>query len=156
MRCALWEREVLQVRLDPYNVITILRGGCASIHNAILGRPWLHMIKVVLSNQLLQYPTPTGMADIRGDQPCPELSPLSLERSQTGGQRLQRQGFQGWGCPHYPRRIHHQVVLPGESLHRALALLVSRVPEQPITGPRPDGHSFLESLLKDGGSLNNL
>jgi len=41
-----------------------------SPHNAILGRPWLHIMKVVPStyHHLVQYPTPTGMIDIRGDQ----------------------------------------------------------------------------------------
>jgi len=37
-----------------------------SVHNTILGRPWIHMMKVVPSNyhQLLQYPTLTGTAKI--------------------------------------------------------------------------------------------
>ena len=41
-----------------------------SPYNVILGRSWLHMIKVVLStyHQLVQYPTMTGTANIRGDQ----------------------------------------------------------------------------------------
>jgi len=35
-----------------------------SPHNAILGRPWIHMISC---HQLQQYPTSTGTTDIRGD-----------------------------------------------------------------------------------------
>ena len=39
-------------------------------HNPILGKPWIHMIKAVPSSyhQLLQDPTLTEIADIRGDQ----------------------------------------------------------------------------------------
>ena len=39
-------------------------------HNSISGRPWFHMMKVILSiyYQLLRYLTPTGTADIRKDQ----------------------------------------------------------------------------------------
>ena len=38
--------------------------------NAILRRPWLHMVKVVsfIYHQLVQCPTPTGTANIRGNQ----------------------------------------------------------------------------------------
>jgi len=41
-----------------------------SPYNAILGRPWLHMMKVVpfTYHQLVQCPTLIGTTDIRGDQ----------------------------------------------------------------------------------------
>jgi len=41
-----------------------------SPHNAILERPWLHMINAVPStyHQLVRYPIPRGRTDIRGDQ----------------------------------------------------------------------------------------
>jgi len=61
----------LPVHADPYNVITEFYAiDIESPHNAILGRPWIHMMKVVLSSyhQLLWYPTPTGTTDIKGDQ----------------------------------------------------------------------------------------
>jgi len=40
-----------------------------SSHNAILEKSWLHMMKAVppTYHQLMQYPTPIGTADIRGD-----------------------------------------------------------------------------------------
>jgi len=41
-----------------------------SPHSAILGRLWFHTMKVVpyTYHQLVRYPTPTGMFDIREDQ----------------------------------------------------------------------------------------
>jgi hypothetical protein len=41
-----------------------------SPYNAILGRPWLHKMRVVLStlHQRLRFPTPEGIMEIRGDQ----------------------------------------------------------------------------------------
>ena len=41
-----------------------------SPYNAILGRSWLHMMKVIPSayNQLVRHLTPIGMADIRADR----------------------------------------------------------------------------------------
>ncbi|XP_070054550.1 uncharacterized protein [Nicotiana tomentosiformis] len=41
-------------------------------YNIILGRPWLHEMKVVPStyHQLLKFPTPKGIKQIRGDQPA--------------------------------------------------------------------------------------
>nr|XP_016448396.1 PREDICTED: uncharacterized protein LOC107773501 [Nicotiana tabacum] len=40
-------------------------------YNVILGRPWIHEMKVVPStyHQLLKFPTPEGIKRIRGDQP---------------------------------------------------------------------------------------
>ena len=57
--------------MDPYNVITeFYVVDVESSHDAILGRPWLHMIEDVPStyHQLVRYPTLTGTIDIRGDQ----------------------------------------------------------------------------------------
>ena len=56
---------------DPYNIVTefsIL--DVPSPYNTILGRPWIHMIRVVPSthHQLLKYSTPFGKANIGGDQ----------------------------------------------------------------------------------------
>ena len=54
-----------------YNVITeFYEMDVESLHNALLGRPWLHMMKAVLSiyHQLVRYPIPTRTADIKGDQ----------------------------------------------------------------------------------------
>jgi hypothetical protein len=41
-----------------------------SPYNAILGRPWLHKMRVVPSilHQRLRFPTPEGIMEIRGDQ----------------------------------------------------------------------------------------
>ncbi|XP_075091803.1 uncharacterized protein LOC142171969 [Nicotiana tabacum] len=40
-------------------------------YNIILGRPWLHEMKALPStyDQLLKFPTPEGIKQIRGDQP---------------------------------------------------------------------------------------
>jgi len=56
---------------DPLNIITefcIL--DVQSPYNTILERPWIHMMRVVpyTNHQLLKYPTPSGMANVRGDQ----------------------------------------------------------------------------------------
>jgi len=56
---------------DPFNIITefcIL--DVQSPYNAILGRPWIHIMRAVSSthHQLLKYPTPSGMDNKRGDQ----------------------------------------------------------------------------------------
>jgi hypothetical protein len=61
----------IPVRADPYNIITdFYVMDVPSPHNAILGRPWIHMMRAVPStyHQLLRYPTKEGTADIRGDQ----------------------------------------------------------------------------------------
>ncbi|XP_070057558.1 uncharacterized protein [Nicotiana tomentosiformis] len=50
-------------------------------YNIILGRPWLHEIKVVPSthHQLLKFPTPEGIKQIRGDQPAArEMNVISV------------------------------------------------------------------------------
>nr|XP_016513058.1 PREDICTED: uncharacterized protein LOC107830089 [Nicotiana tabacum] len=41
-------------------------------YNVIFGRPWIHEIRVVPSiyHQLLKFPTPEGIKQIRGDQPA--------------------------------------------------------------------------------------
>ena len=58
-------------RADPYNVVTKF---CVldieSLYNAILGRSWIHIMRAVPSihHQLLKYPTPSGIANIRSDQ----------------------------------------------------------------------------------------
>ena len=59
------------VRTNSFNVVTESRVlNIKSPYNVILGRPWIHMMRVVMSthHQLLKYPTPSGMANIRGDQ----------------------------------------------------------------------------------------
>ena len=59
------------VRADRYNIVTEFYAlDVESSYNAILGRPWIHMIRVVPSthHQLLKYPTPSGMADIRSER----------------------------------------------------------------------------------------
>ena len=59
------------VHVDPlYVVIEFYILDVQSPYNAILGRLWIHMMRVVLSthHQLLKYPTPSGMANMRGDQ----------------------------------------------------------------------------------------
>ncbi|XP_070049975.1 uncharacterized protein [Nicotiana tomentosiformis] len=53
-------------------------------YNIILGRPWLHEIKVVPStyHQLLKFPTPEGTKKIRGDQPeAREMNAISVSSS---------------------------------------------------------------------------
>lgn len=59
------------VQVEPYNhLVTFHIMDCASPHNAILGRNWLHKIKVVLSSyhQLLHYLAPDRAKEIKGDQ----------------------------------------------------------------------------------------
>jgi len=58
-------------RTDPFNIVTefcIL--DIQSPYKAILRRPLIHMMRIDLStyHQLLKYPTPSGMANIRDDQ----------------------------------------------------------------------------------------
>jgi len=61
----------IPVHADAYTIIMeFYVVDVESPHNAILKRSWLYMMKVVPStyHQLVQYPTPTGTTDIRGDQ----------------------------------------------------------------------------------------
>jgi len=77
-------RVMFPVRADPYNIVTEF---CVidveSSYNAILGRPWIQMMKVVLStrHQLLKYLTTIEMTDIRGDQvsSCSSLEEVWLD-----------------------------------------------------------------------------
>jgi len=59
----------LPVRADPYVITEFYVIDVESSHNAILGRPWIRIMKVILSShyQLLQYPTLTGTTVIQGD-----------------------------------------------------------------------------------------
>ncbi|XP_070041050.1 uncharacterized protein [Nicotiana tomentosiformis] len=53
-------------------------------YNIILGRPWLHEMKVVPStyHQLMKFPTPGGIKQIRGDQPSVrEMNAISISSS---------------------------------------------------------------------------
>ncbi|XP_019233664.1 PREDICTED: uncharacterized protein LOC109214225 [Nicotiana attenuata] len=53
-------------------------------YNINLGRPWLHEIKVVPStyHELLKFPTPEGIKQIRGDQPAAkEMNAISASSS---------------------------------------------------------------------------
>nr|XP_009624138.1 uncharacterized protein LOC104115254 [Nicotiana tomentosiformis] len=53
-------------------------------YNIILGRPWLHEMKVVPStyHQLLKFPTPEGIKRIRGDRPAArEMNAISVSHS---------------------------------------------------------------------------
>ncbi|XP_016466990.2 uncharacterized protein LOC107789645 [Nicotiana tabacum] len=53
-------------------------------YNIILGRPWLHEMKVIPSiyHQLLKFPTPEGIKQIRGDQPAArEMNAISVSSS---------------------------------------------------------------------------
>jgi len=82
----------LPVRADLYNVITkfyVLY--VESPHNVILERPWLHVMKVVPStyHQMVRYPTPTGTADIRGDQAANRtISVIAQKRSRWKSKNL--------------------------------------------------------------------
>ena len=61
----------LTVHADPYNVIIeFYVVDVESPQNAILWRPWLHVMKVVpfTYHQLVRYPTPTSTTGIRRDQ----------------------------------------------------------------------------------------
>ncbi|XP_019260679.1 PREDICTED: uncharacterized protein LOC109238648 [Nicotiana attenuata] len=53
-------------------------------YNIILGKPWLHEMKVVPSThyQLLKFPNPEGVKQIRGDQPTArEMNAISVSSS---------------------------------------------------------------------------
>ncbi|XP_019258899.1 PREDICTED: uncharacterized protein LOC109237096 [Nicotiana attenuata] len=58
--------------LLPTNVEGVMKTTLFKVmgRNIILGRPWLHETKVVPStyHQLLKFPTPKGIKQIRGDQ----------------------------------------------------------------------------------------
>ena len=67
---------LLPVRANPYNVITeFYMVDMEFPHNAILRRPWFHMMRAVLStyNQLVQYLTLIGTINIRGDQAATKI-----------------------------------------------------------------------------------
>ena len=71
---------------DPCNVITeFFVIDVESPHNVILGRPWLHIIRVVpfSYHQLLWYLTSTGIADIRGEQIVAQ-SIVAITRKKSG------------------------------------------------------------------------
>ncbi|XP_070036621.1 uncharacterized protein [Nicotiana tomentosiformis] len=55
-------------------------------YNIILGRPWLHEMKDVPStyHQLLKFPTPKGITQIRGDQPAAREMNVILVSSSKG------------------------------------------------------------------------
>ncbi|XP_070050908.1 uncharacterized protein [Nicotiana tomentosiformis] len=53
-------------------------------YNIIMGRPWLHQMKVLPSiyHQLLKFPTPEGIKQIRSDQPAArEMNVISVSGS---------------------------------------------------------------------------
>lgn len=55
-------------------------------YNVILGRPWIQDMKVILStyHQLLNFPTPVGIKQIRGDQPVErKINVVTLSRSKA-------------------------------------------------------------------------
>ncbi|XP_070034681.1 uncharacterized protein [Nicotiana tomentosiformis] len=55
-------------------------------YNVILGRPWIHEMKVVPStyHQFQKFPTPDGITQIRGDQPdAREMNAVTLSRSKA-------------------------------------------------------------------------
>ncbi|XP_070049833.1 uncharacterized protein [Nicotiana tomentosiformis] len=57
-------------------------------YNIILGRLWLHEMKVVPSayHQLVEFPTPEGVKQIRGDQPAVrEMNAISVSSSKGKG-----------------------------------------------------------------------
>ncbi|XP_070039499.1 uncharacterized protein [Nicotiana tomentosiformis] len=59
-------------------------------YNIILGSPWLHEMKVVplTYHQLLKFPTPEGIKQIRGDQPIArEMNAISISSSK-GKERM--------------------------------------------------------------------
>jgi len=59
-----------------------------SPYNAIFRRPLIHMIRAVPSthHQLLKYPTPSGMANIRGDQVMTRTV-VAIARKRSGWQQ---------------------------------------------------------------------
>ncbi|XP_070054480.1 uncharacterized protein [Nicotiana tomentosiformis] len=57
---------------------------CDMGYNIILGRPWLHEMKFVPStyHQLMKFPIPEGIKQIRGDQPAArEINAISVSNS---------------------------------------------------------------------------
>ncbi|XP_070037108.1 uncharacterized protein [Nicotiana tomentosiformis] len=59
-------------------------------YNIILGWPWLHKMKVVPStyHQLLTFPTPEGIKQIRGDQPAAREMNAILVSSSKGKEHV--------------------------------------------------------------------
>jgi len=63
------------VRAIPFNIVTEFCVLEVQFSYAILGRPWIHMMRAVQSTHhqllkypILKYPTPSGTTNIRGDQ----------------------------------------------------------------------------------------
>ena len=83
----------LPIRADPYVITEFYVIDVESPYNAILGRPWIHMMKVIPSSyhQLQQYPTPTRTANTWGDRRCLAPSTQLPARSRVGCQKLTRQ-----------------------------------------------------------------
>jgi len=72
------------VRVDPFNVITVFSIlDIPFLYNTIFGRLWIHMIRVILSthHQLLKYPTPSRMTNIKGDQAMTRTVIVARKRS---------------------------------------------------------------------------
>ena len=61
----------LPVYVEGVNqMIKFMVVGGPSAYNAILGRPWIHSMKVVPStyDQVIRFPTKKGVREIQGDQ----------------------------------------------------------------------------------------
>ena len=82
------------VRADPFNIVTKL---CVlnvqSPYNAILGRPWFHMMRAVSSthHQLLKYPTPSEMVH-QGDQAMTRMVAAVGRKKSGSAQKTSRAG----------------------------------------------------------------
>jgi len=80
------------VQADPYNVVTkFCIFDVESSYNAILGRSRIYMMRVIpFINQLLKYPTPSGMADIRGDQGMARIIAAVTRKKSSGMTKTSR------------------------------------------------------------------
>ena len=83
------------VHADPFNVvIEFCVLDAQSLYNAILGRPWIYMMRAILftHHQLPKYPIKSGMANIRGGQVMSRTIAIVARKRSTRAQKTSREG----------------------------------------------------------------